>query len=232
MNYTGSKRRIAKHLLPFLLKDRKAGQYYVEPFVGGANMIDKVQGLRIGADLNEYLIQALILIRDEPETLPKNNTDFTEQDYAKLRTEESRLKGFAGFIYSFGAKWLGGWARNPKEGRDFVAQGYRNALAQSPNLQGVEFVQASYQDLVIPPESIIYCDPPYRGTTGYRGGFEHDAFWQWCRDKTQEGHSVYISEYSAPTDFVCLWSLEVNSSLDKGQSNKRATEKLFKFMDI
>jgi len=230
MKYMGSKRRIAKHLLPFLLKDRKAGQYYVEPFVGGANMIDKVQGLRIGADLNEYLIQALILIRDEPETLPKNNTEFTEQDHASLRTEESRLKGFAGFNYSFGSRWLAGWARSKT--RDFPAEGYRNALAQSPNLQGVEFVQASYQDLVIPPESIIYCDPPYRGTTGYRGGFEHDAFWQWCRDKTQEGHSVYISEYSAPTDFVCLWSLPVKTTLNNQGAAVKATEKLFKYMDI
>ena len=31
-----------------------------EPFVGGgANMIDKVQGKRIGADLNEYVIALL-----------------------------------------------------------------------------------------------------------------------------------------------------------------------------
>jgi DNA adenine methylase len=46
MNYMGSKRRIAKHLLPFLLKDRKAGQYYVEPFVGGANMIGNGAGIK------------------------------------------------------------------------------------------------------------------------------------------------------------------------------------------
>ena len=44
MKYMGSKNRIAKHILPIILKDRKENQYYVEPFVGGANMIDKVQG--------------------------------------------------------------------------------------------------------------------------------------------------------------------------------------------
>ena len=56
MKYMGSKNRIAKYLLPIILKDRKEGQWYVEPFVGGANMIDKVDGNRIGADNNEYLI--------------------------------------------------------------------------------------------------------------------------------------------------------------------------------
>ena len=53
----GSKNRIAKYLLPIILKDRKEDQWYVEPFVGGANMIDKVDGNRIGADKNEFLIE-------------------------------------------------------------------------------------------------------------------------------------------------------------------------------
>ena len=47
MKYMGSKARIAKYILPIILKDRKEGQCYVEPFVGGANMIDKVDGQRI-----------------------------------------------------------------------------------------------------------------------------------------------------------------------------------------
>ena len=38
MKYMGSKNRIAKYILPIILKDRKEGQWYVEPFVGGANM--------------------------------------------------------------------------------------------------------------------------------------------------------------------------------------------------
>ena len=44
MKYMGSKARHAKELLPIILKDRKEGQWYVEPFVGGCNMIDKVTG--------------------------------------------------------------------------------------------------------------------------------------------------------------------------------------------
>ena len=48
-------------------------------------MIDKVQGQRIGADINPYLIDALIAIRDSVDDLPKNNHDFTESDYKQLR---------------------------------------------------------------------------------------------------------------------------------------------------
>ena len=35
MKYMGSKARIANEILPIILKDRKDGQFYVEPFVGG-----------------------------------------------------------------------------------------------------------------------------------------------------------------------------------------------------
>lgn len=45
MKYMGSKWRIAKHILPIILEGRNDGQYYVEPFCGGCNMIDKVQGI-------------------------------------------------------------------------------------------------------------------------------------------------------------------------------------------
>ena len=44
MKYMGSKRRIAKHILPIMLKKAEEINIttWVEPFVGGANMIDKV----------------------------------------------------------------------------------------------------------------------------------------------------------------------------------------------
>jgi len=42
----GSKARFAKEILAIVLKDRKHGQWYVEPFVGGCNIIDKVQNKR------------------------------------------------------------------------------------------------------------------------------------------------------------------------------------------
>lgn len=41
MNYLGGKIRIAKEILPIILADRKEGQYFVEPFCGGCNVIDK-----------------------------------------------------------------------------------------------------------------------------------------------------------------------------------------------
>ena len=75
MKYMGSKNRIAKHILPIILKDRKPDQWYVEPFVGGANMIDKVEGNRVGGEINEYI--AAMWIALESGWVPRN--DYTKE---------------------------------------------------------------------------------------------------------------------------------------------------------
>lgn len=228
MKYMGSKNRIANEILPIMLKDR-GNRTWVEPFVGGGNMIDKVDGNRIGADVNPYVIQALISIRDHIDELPKNNKEFTEEDYKLLRkSDDYKHKGYAGFAFSYGGKWLGGWRRDKIGKRDYVNETYRNAIIQSPKLQGIEFNNISYLDLIIPKNSIIYNDPPYQGTTKYKNDFDYDIFWNWCRLKHNEGHIVYVSEYQAPSDFECVWLKEIVSSLTKDTGSKKGIEKLFR----
>lgn len=189
MKYMGSKARIAKDILPIILKDRKEGQFYVEPFVGGANVIDKVKGNRIGADINKYLIKALMLVRDEPNKIPRNNKEYTQEMFedAKQSQLENAIDCFAMFQYSFGSMFKGSWAKN-KRGTDYVKECVKNVLIQSDNLQGVNFIHSSCFDLEIPKESIIYCDIPYEGTIKYKGidDFDYIKFWQWCRDMTKK----------------------------------------------
>ena len=214
-----------------MLKERKEGQYWVEPFVGGGNMIDKVTGNRIGGDGNHYVIKALNAIRDHSTELPKNNKEFTEEMYHQLQRGEIDypFKGYVGFVASFGAKWFGGWARDKTNSRDFIAEAYRNAQKQSPLLQGVKLYNCSYDELPIPDNSLIYCDPPYENTTKYKGNFSHKDFWEWCRKMGNSGHTVFVSEYNAPDDFECLWEKEIISSLTKDTGSKKGVEKLFKY---
>lgn len=230
----GSKNRLAKHILPLMLKERKHNQYWVEPFVGGANIIDKVDGLRIGADINPYLIQALISIRDCVDELPKNNLEFGEYDYQLLKKNNNyKHKGYAGFAFSYSAKWMGGWRRDRAGKRDYVCEAYKNAVKQSPNLKGIEFVISDYRNLFIPDNSLIYCDPPYKNTTSYKDkNFDHDVFFDWCRLMRDKGHTVFVSEYSAPSDFECVWFKEINSSLTKDTGSKKGIEKLFRLKRI
>jgi DNA adenine methylase len=230
MKYMGSKNRIAKHILPIILKDRKEGQCYVETMVGGANIIDKVDGWRIGSDVNSYLISLLQhceigLSNDLPDAI-------SEDEYNHIKNNkdcyDAVLVAHCGFNATFGAKWFGGYARPRKltgYDRDVVC-GKNSLIKQMPLLKGVKFECCSYDELEIPVESIIYCDPPYAGTTKYKDDFNHDDFWQWCRSKCKEGHQVFISEYNAPDDFICVWQKEIQSGLNTN-STKKVIEKLF-----
>lgn len=53
------------------------------------------------------------------------------------------------------------------------------------------------------------------------------VFWQWCREKVQQGHDIFVSEYQAPEDFICVWEKQVNSSLTKNTGAKKNVERLF-----
>jgi DNA adenine methylase len=103
---------------------------------------------------------------------------------------------------------------------------------QVEEMKDVIFQNKPYYELELPPNSIIYCDPPYEGTTKYANDFDHSFFWTWVRDISKQGHAVFVSEYSAPADFVCIWEREAKSSLSangKIGGNKISIEKLFRY---
>lgn len=227
MVYMGSKNRIAKELIPIITKDLKPNQWYVEPFVGGANMIDKIEhSYKLGADNNQYLIALLEAVQNGQE-LPEY---ITKDEYIAVKTNKDNYPdwyvGFVGFVCSFKGKFFGGYS-----GITVTANGTRNyirektANIQKQKLKDIQFECSTYDALDIPANSIIYCDPPYKDTTKYKDSFDSDAFWQWCRDKAKEGHTVYVSEYNAPEDFKCIWEKQINSNL--GGRSKTAKEKLF-----
>lgn len=236
MKYMGSKNRISKHILPIMLNiaEQRGITTWVEPFVGGGNMIDKVPDTyeKIGADINPYVIEALRLIRDNPQDIPDL---VTEEDYQKAKEVKkiNGLTGYIGFALSFGGKWFGGYRRDKAGTKGCIdnmqtqsRRAKQAAIKQSEALQEVILLNVPYDCLSIPDNSLIYCDPPYAGTTKYKDDFNHDLFWEWCRVKSKEGHTVFVSEYTAPSDFQVVWEKPLANTLSKNKSYK-PTEKLF-----
>ena len=225
MQYMGSKNKIAKHLLPVMLAERKPNQVWVEPFVGGANMIDKVDGWRIGNDNHKYLIALLSAVQNGwvPPTEVSRELYYDVKEYPGNYSGE--LVGFVGFLCSFGGKWWGGYAKN-NDGRNYAAVASRHMVKQAKHLIGIEFVFGRYLDMEIPDNSLIYCDPPYANTTEYKSNFDHDVFWQWCRDLASDCHTVFVSEYYAPEDFECVKIVDHETRMDRSFISKRV-EKLF-----
>ena len=235
MKYMGSKARIAKEILPIILKDRKPEQWYVEPFAGGMNSICEVDGPRLAADVHPYLIAMWQELVNgwTPSVIDKS---FYAEVKASPQAFEPYIVGWIGFNCSYSGKWFGGFAGQTKTKagtvRDYQAEAIKNVLRQVPKMQGVTFVNNTYDKLLLPLGSVVYCDPPYAGTTAYEGNaqFDHDLFWHWVRNQTANGHQVFVSEYAAPDDFVCVWEKSVKSSLSangRHGGNKESVERLF-----
>lgn len=227
MKYMGSKNRIAKDILPIILQNRISDeQWYIEPFCGGCNLIDKVAGNRIASDINKYLIATYDAIKSG--WIPRE--DYTEEEYRHVmqnKDENPHLTGYFGFALSYGGKWFGGWRRDSLGKRNYVKEAYNNMIKQSQKLKGIIFVSCSYAQILPPQNSIIYCDPPYKDTTKYNTDFDYDKFYNWCRAMKTLGHEIYVSEYQMPDDFKCVWQKEIASSLTKNTGGKVGVEKLF-----
>ena len=245
----GSKSRIAKHIVPIIQKyiDENNITIYLEPFVGGANIIDKIKCReKFGFDKNKYLIALLERVRDGHklhDEVPKEWYDQarTEFNDGNVVTFEDWEVGNIGFLASYNGRWFdGGYAKpgyeKTKNGlryRDYYQESKNNILGQAPDLKGIKFESADYKNSfdVIDSDSrmLIYCDPPYQGTKQYANAtkFDYDEFWQTMRDWSKD-NIVLISEQNAPDDFECIWEQEVSRSI-KATDKSKSTEKLFKY---
>ena len=120
----GSKNRIAKYIVPIIQKyiDDTGCKYYLEPFVGGANVTDKIKcDTKIGTDKNKYLIALLKRVQaDEPlyDSVPRElyteaRTVLNNGDDTKFADWEM---GNIGFLASYNGRWFdGGYAKSGYE---------------------------------------------------------------------------------------------------------------------
>lgn len=244
MKYMGSKARIAKHILPIIFKNFEYGMTYVEPFVGGANMIDKTPPTtmpKLAFDTNPYLISMWNFLQKGgivPAEISREYYNSVRGNYNKQGDEFTSYEtGYVGFCGSYGGRFFeGGYAGTvlTKQGnvRNYPLEAYRNIEKQLPNVMDVKFDCMDYKDIDLSGlDCVIYCDPPYKGTKEYtNGGFDSDKFWEWCDEQVEAGHQVFVSEYQAPDGWDCVWEKELSSSLRANgviKGEKKSVERLF-----
>ena len=239
MRYMGGKYNIAPKIVPIILKDRKPGQWFVEPFVGLANVMWLVDGNRIGADANPYIIAFLKAIRDNPNKHPPR---LTEEQYKEIKNNPEKfpkaLVGWAGAPCSFSGKWFNSligakWYPSVNRVVDYIQENWNQIDRQGPKLKGALFFHSSYDELDIPENSIIYCDPPYEGTNQTyhemkTGDFDSQKFFKWCEKQVKNGHTVYVSEQNGPSHWEMVWQKDVKRTMGIAKNGFATTEKLFK----
>lgn len=236
MKYTGSKARISTDISKIIndIIIKKQIENYIEPFVGGANVIENIVCKnKYGFDNNKYLIslwQSLLNGYEPPEFIDKDT-------YQKIKTNKDdypdELVAVAGICASYNGNWFssyGGYSQT-KTGKDrnYYSESLKNIEKQLPKLVGVKFDCISYEDLKIDTMNnfLIYCDPPYaKNKSVYNDKeFDHIKFWQWVRCASKN-NTVIVSEYQAPEDFKIIYEKQLSKMFPK-QKNDTPTEKLF-----
>jgi len=240
LKYTGSKARISKEITTIFNKIIVENNIvnYIEPFVGGANVIENIVCKnRYGIDNNEYLIalwKALLSGWNPPDFIDKETYHKVKDNPLQFPKE---FVGLTGICASYNGNWFssyGGYSPT-KTGKDrnYYDESIRNIEKQIPKLIDVKFFVRDYQDLKVEKINnyFIYCDPPYaQNKSVYNDkNFDHGKFWKWV-EVLSENNYVIASEYNAPENFEIIWEKQLSKMFPK-QKKDTPTEKLFIYKD-
>lgn len=228
--YMGGKTRVAPQICAIMRAHGKGSETYVEPFMGGGSVAALMAPGFIDAHLSDAN-ESLVLLWQEVLSGWKPPGHITKAEWQLLKDDPrpSAMKALAGFASSYGGKWFAGYAHHP--GRNYVGGGVRELVRFASGFRHatIEHLDYTKAGQYVGPATVVYCDPPYEGTTGYGavGSFNSEQFWDTMREWTGRGAKVFVSEYTAPEDFTAVWRLKVPVTMDK--NNGVGTEQLFTY---
>jgi DNA adenine methylase len=205
---------------------------YLEPFMGACSVLTAMAP-HFSAPAAGDVHPDLVMMWQAMQRGWAPPQEMTRERYAWLRNQgPSPERAFAGFGCSFSGRWFGGLDATPgraRRGSKTAAVICASALERKrPALTSVFIVQADYRKWNPGPGVVVYCDPPYAGTTGYgTGGWDVDQFWVTARQWAANGATVFVSEYSAPDDVECVW-LAGHRVTAGSDMYRRSVERLFR----
>lgn len=223
MRYVGGKGQLGSKIAVVLNRELPAvGGRYLEPFVGGANILHRLEGVTSAtcADLHPGVIALYRAVLGG--WMPPEHISESEYRFLRVNKDNGPLCTFAAFASSFGGiEWT---AYSRQAGRNPTGEGRRAILKKilGKNSDVVEYIETSYYCHWPTKPTLIYCDPPYRGIDLYSTtDFDNDGFERWCETMHHLGHIVFVSEYSAPRSWKT--ELVLSKAADK-VGNKQARD--------
>ena len=233
MAYLGGKATSADHILALLNNPVFDDYDYIEPFCGYCHILRRITKKKsyTASDNNEYLI---VLLKHIQKTKGKHQT-VTKSEYKDIKEHPDRDKlrtAYAGFTYSYHGNFFGRYVntfqdRNyPKERKRYYDKLHDNEVFQQTKLQWVDYTK--YTGV---KGKLMYCDPPYVGTTEYHSSFDSAAFWEWVRMMSKD-NVVFVSEYEAPSDFVCVAKKTKRVSMSGRGATRKKQEKVFVYKTL
>ena len=222
MQYQGGKSRIGRPIAEIVRRMYPTATEIWEPFCGGGAVtlaLSKV-GFKVHAsDIHPDLILMWQAVMAGDEAVL---ADVTEEEYNALKNAPpSARRGFVGFGASFGGRWFGGYGRRPyMPSRNMSHESARNNLRMRG--RQIKFAHCSYTDT--PTDALVYADIPYLGTETYnRSAFDHQAFWQWVRDRNGP---TFVSELVGPDDMQVVWNKAYKSQMASNSPTSAPTSNI------
>lgn len=231
MIFMGGKGRWAKKIVAEIEPWRTPGDTLIEVCCGAANLTEHWTKPVIAYDLNPALITMWKACQAGWKPPPREEiTEDLHARYKKNLDPSDPLTAFLLFGCSFRGVWAGGFARPHVRKKNKQKNRYEDPIAGSLNSlrrkasavsNGVEFVIGSYAEVSPTFGQVVYADPPYvaRATKGISGRdalvpfFDHVDFWSHARKWSDLGSRVFVSEETAPEDWIRFRSWNATRSL-------------------
>lgn len=231
MAYVGGKSKGAEHIIAVLNHKNYDNMRYIEPFVGYGHVLRRISNKKSyhASDANPLVISLLDGIQKNKRY---HSMHITKQQYDTLKDDTKNVsfrRALAAFAYSYNGKEWGGYTMSSpsRDNYPLERKKYYDTLKKNETFMKTTLALCSYNTLM-PKNSLVYCDPPYKSTTGYgKLSFDHDQFWDTIR-RWSKNNIVYVSEYSAPSDFKCVSKKAKYQSLNGKGAGKVVYEKLWK----
>lgn len=225
MKIAGSKEIIADDILPFIHNYMMLYNIdtYIEPFVGGANIIDKViANKKYGYDTNRYLIALFNYIKaggELPEEISIEQCIDCKAHYkANDNTYNDWFIGAVAFIADMRGKFFdtksctSGLTEVERYNKHY-AEAVEEMLKQAKFISDIDFINAEYASIKA-NNSLIYCEVP-EDSKHKKAKFDIANFWNTVSKWNDNNNIVLVRSASAPDEYDIIWENENKNKCDK-----------------
>jgi DNA adenine methylase len=199
----GGKSRLAREIAQCIATHAPIANTIWDPFCGGgATAVEFAKRWRVLASDALPGLAGLHQAIDAGLTLPAHGCSEEEYKDARGKTDARSLALTVGL--AFGGMPGASLAHPPEK---YARQFNKNCAKQRAVAGKVTWAEGDYAGITPAPGDIVYCDPPYLGTTGYPGGpFDHSRFFTWCASLASRGAIVFVSEFTGRPNWRKIWS--------------------------
>jgi len=162
-------------------------------------------------EVKKHLAHDVVVFRCEKSLTYFNNLHNTTIELSDKKTWNERRLDFGSYIRS--------------NGKRLDLQRLQQLEQLQRLQQKITFTNLDYRDVKITTpieETIVYLDPPYRGTAKYIEGLNYDNLDKWFLELP---YLAFMSEYTAP--FQSIYGIETRSTLSSSSNNCKKIEKLY-----